>query len=114
MLEFRSTTSWQHCDGGSVIPCFYSFQLPQDYDHNVDKLGAHMKPLFGPIWRDFLYEEARGVIMAILLYWSSTTLQFVVLKFSSEIFFHYLQIVVVEISLQCHWYMSLFGKSHEP
>jgi hypothetical protein len=52
----------------SVIPCFESFQLQKDCDHNVDKLGAHMKPLFGLIWREFLYDEARGMIMATLLY----------------------------------------------
>jgi hypothetical protein len=73
-----------------------------------------MKPLFGLIWREFLYEEARGVIMATLLYWSFAALQFVVLSFLGETFSHYLQIVVVEISLQLHWYMNLFEKSHEP
>ncbi len=114
MLGFRSTTSWQHCDGGSVIPCFESFQLPEDYDHNVDKLGAHMKPLFGPIWKELLYDEAKGVIMVAMLYWSSVILQFNLLNFWGESLSHYLQIIVVEISLKFHWYMSLFGKSHEP
>ncbi len=75
MLGFHLTTSWQHCNnkyynGGNVIPWFESFQLPEDYDRNVDKLGAHMKPLFGPTWRELLYEEARGVIMATLLYYN--------------------------------------------
>ncbi len=68
MLGFHSTTSWQHCDGGSVIPCFEKFQLLEDCDHNVDKLGAHMMPLFGPTWWELLYEEAREVIMVALLY----------------------------------------------
>jgi hypothetical protein len=79
MLGFCSTVSWQHCknnhyDGGSVIPCFESFRLPKDCDHNVDKLGAHMKPMFGPTWRELLYEEARGVILVTLLYRSSIVL----------------------------------------
>ncbi len=65
MLGFYSATSWQHyknkhCDGNSVILCFENFQLPKDCDDNVDKLGAHMKPLFCPTWRYLLYEEARG------------------------------------------------------
>jgi hypothetical protein len=114
MLRIRSTTSWQHCDGSSVIPYFESFQLLEDCDHNVDKLGAHMKPLFDPIWREFIYDEAKGVIMVALLYWSSVILQFNLLGFLGESFSHYLQIVGVEISLQFHWYINLFGKSHEP
>jgi hypothetical protein len=74
MLRFHLVASWQHCknkhcDGGSVIPCLESFQLPEDCEHNVDKLGAHMKPLFGPTWMELLYEEARGVILVALLYW---------------------------------------------
>ncbi len=65
MLGLCSVASWQHYknkhyDGGSVIPCFENFQLPKDCDHNDDKLGSHMKPLFGPTWRELLYEEARG------------------------------------------------------
>jgi hypothetical protein len=82
MLGFCSTTSWQHCDGGSVIPCFESFQFSEDCDHNVDKLGV--------------------------------ALQFDVLSFLGKTLFHYLQIVVVKISLQFHWYMNLFRKSNEP
>ncbi len=73
-----------------------------------------MKPLFGPTWRKFLYEEAKGVILVALLYWSSAALQFDVLRFLAKTLFHCLQIVVVEISLQSHWYTSFFGKSHEP
>jgi hypothetical protein len=34
-------------------------QLTEDCDHSVDKLGTHMKPLFGPTWREVLCEEAR-------------------------------------------------------
>jgi hypothetical protein len=73
ILGLCSITSWQHCknkhyDGGSAIPCFESFQLLEDFDHNVDKLGAHMKPMFGPTWRELLYEEVREVILATLLY----------------------------------------------
>ncbi len=73
MLGFYSTASWQHYknkhyDGGSAIPCFESFQLLKDCDHNVDKLGAHMKPMFGPTWRELFYEEDREVILATLLY----------------------------------------------
>jgi hypothetical protein len=119
MLGFCSATSWQHyknkhCDGSSVILCSENFQLPKDCDHNVDKLGAHMKPLFGPTWRYLLYEEARGGILAALLYWSFSILQFDVLSFLGETLLHYLQIVVVEFFLQSHWYTSFFGKSHEP
>jgi len=65
MSGFRSTASWQHCknkhyDGGNVIPCFESFQLVEDCDHNVDKLGAPMKPMFGPTWRDLFYMKKVG------------------------------------------------------
>jgi hypothetical protein len=78
-LGFHLATSWQHCknkhyDDGSVIPCFGSFQLLEDCDHNVDKLGAHMKPLFGPTWRELLYEESKGVILVAVLYWSFVAL----------------------------------------
>jgi len=73
-----------------------------------------MKPLFGPTWRELLYEEAMGVILATLLYWSSSTLQFDVLSFLGEALLHYLQIVIVEFLLQFHWCTSFFGKSHEP
>jgi hypothetical protein len=52
----------------SFLALKLSFQLPKDCDHDVDKLGAHMKPFFGPTWRKLLYEEARGAILAILLY----------------------------------------------
>ncbi|KAH8971790.1 hypothetical protein BDL97_02G160700 [Sphagnum fallax] len=34
-------------------------QLTEDCDHSVDKLGTHMKPVFGPTWREALCEEAR-------------------------------------------------------
>jgi hypothetical protein len=54
------------------------------------------------------------VIMVAMLYWSSVILQFNLLNFWGESLSHYLQIIVVEISLKFHWYMSLFGKSHEP
>jgi hypothetical protein len=119
MLGFHLAASWQHYknkhyDGGSVIPCFESFQLSKDCDHNVDKLGAHMKPMFCPTWREFLYEEARGVILVALLYWSFTILQFFMLNFLGHALSHYLHIVVIEIPLQSHWYMNFFGKSHEP
>ncbi len=95
MLGLCSFASWQHYknkhyDGGSVIPCFENFQLLEDCDHNVDKLGAHMKPLFGPTWRELLYKEAKGVILATLLYWSSIVLQFNVLNFLAKTLFHYL------------------------
>ncbi len=73
-----------------------------------------MKPMFGPTWRELLYEEAKGVILVALLYWSFIALHFTMLGFLGEAFFHYLQIVVVDISLQFHWYMSFFRKSHEP
>jgi hypothetical protein len=36
-----------------------------------------MKTLFGPTWRELIYEEARGVILANLLYWSSAPLQII-------------------------------------
>ncbi len=54
------------------------------------------------------------MILATLLYWSFSTLQFDVLSFLGEALLHYLQIVVVEFFLQSHWYTSFFGKSHEP
>jgi hypothetical protein len=79
MLGFCSIASWQHyknkhCDGGNVIPCFENFQLLEDGDHNVDKLGAHMKPRFDPTWKELLYEEGKGVILVALLYWSFAAL----------------------------------------
>jgi hypothetical protein len=58
-----------------------------------------MKPMFGPIWRELFYEEARGVILVALLYWSSIVLQFIMLGFLGQAYSHYLQIVVVDISL---------------
>jgi hypothetical protein len=53
--RFQHITSFQFC----VLLCRSIFQF---------QLSAQMKPLFGPIWNEFLYEEARGVIMATLLY----------------------------------------------
>jgi len=62
----------------SFLALKLSFQLPKDCDHDVDKLGAHMKPFFGPTWRKLLYEEARGGDLGNPIIWSFAALQFIV------------------------------------
>jgi hypothetical protein len=120
MLGFHLTASWQHCknkhyNGGNVIPWFESFQLLKNCDHNVDKLGAHMKPLFGPTWRELLYEEVRGVILVpyyTILVLCSFTICYVELLRSN--------IISLPSNCCCGDFFTIslvyefFGKSHEP